>query len=73
MHQHVTPDRRRGARVGPLMDFGVTVGEGQDAAALMPAGRVVEKTVHIVRHVNHERRKADAVGMDVLKGKQISG
>src|SRR2546421_12182558 len=73
MHEHAAADRRHRARVGPLMGLGVTVCERQNAAAIMQAGRVMEKAFHLVRHVNHERGIADAVGMNILESEQFSG
>src|SRR6266480_4902868 len=73
MHQHAAADRRHRARVGPLVGLGVTVCKRQNAAAIMQAGRVMEKAFHLVRHVNHERGIADAVGMNILESEQFGG
>ena len=55
------------------MALTMTVGEGQDTAAVMLAGRVMKEALLVTGHAHDERRKTNVVRMNILEREQPGG
>src|SRR5206468_11563500 len=55
------------------MAFTMTVGEGQNAAAMMLAGRVMIEALLLTGHAHDECRKTNVVRMNILEREQAGG